>query len=234
MSSTWFYGDYRSDENPLAFLTDFEATLARLPHLSESEKCSQFYNRCKSDFDAENWYENLEINTPTTVTFWSTFVLHFQVKWLRASPDPLLEADSVTLAPLDAATSNAIANTTTTTTTIIPAPANTATPAIYETTKTPKQYDRVANARHMNIPPTPAPTRSEVKQTTTATTTATTTDPDNTITTAKQQDDKEPAVGGKEEERGLEKQMETREREARRRETDAGEQGRMGMTQDEV
>ncbi|KIM80441.1 hypothetical protein PILCRDRAFT_9623, partial [Piloderma croceum F 1598] len=213
---------------------DFEAALARLPHLSESEKCTQFYNRCKSDFDAEDWYENLEKNTPAAVTSWSTLVLHFRVKWLRASPDSLLKMDSVTSAPLDAATLNNNANTTTTTTTIIPAPANTATPAIYETTKTPEQYDHVANARHDNTPPTSAPTRSEVKQTTTATTTATTTNPDNTIMMAKQQDDEELAVGGKEEERGLEKQMGTREREARRRETGAGEQGRMGMTQDGV
>jgi hypothetical protein len=80
MSSTWFYGDYRADENPLAFLTNFEAALARLLHLSESEKCAQFYNRCKSDFDAENWYENLETNTPAAVTAWSTLVLHFRVK----------------------------------------------------------------------------------------------------------------------------------------------------------
>jgi hypothetical protein len=186
MSPTWFYGDYRSDENPLAFLTNFEAALVQLPHLSESEKCSQFYNRCKSDFDAENWYENLEINTPAAVTSWSTFVLHFRVKWLRASPDSLLETDSVTLAPLDAATLNAIANTTTTTATIIPAPANTAAPAIYETTKTPEQYDRVANAHHDNTPPTPAPTRLEVKQTTTATTA---TDPNDAITATEQQHD---------------------------------------------
>jgi hypothetical protein len=113
MSYTWFYGDYRSDENPLAFLTNFEAALARLPHLSESEKCAQFYNRCKSDFDAENWYENLEINTPAAVTSWSTLILHFRVKWLRASPNSLLETDSVTSAPLDTATSNAIGNATT-------------------------------------------------------------------------------------------------------------------------
>jgi hypothetical protein len=189
MSSTWFYGNYRSDENPLAFLTDFKAALARLPHLSEFEKCSQFYNHCKSDFDAENWYENLETNTPAAVTSWSTLVLHFRVKWLRASPDSLLETDSVTSAPLDAATSNAIANVTTTTTTIIPTPANTAASAIYETTKMLEQHDCVANARHVNTPPTLVPTRSEVKQTTTVTTTATAMDPNNTITTTEQKYD---------------------------------------------
>jgi hypothetical protein len=234
MSSTWFYGDYRADENPLAFITNFEAALAQLPHLSESEKCSQFYNRCKSDFDAENWYENLEINTPAAVTSWSTFVLHFRVKWLRASPDSLLETDSVTSAPLDAATSNAIANATTTTATIIPAPANTAAPAIYETPKTPAQYDRVANARHDNTPPTPAPTRSEVKQTTTATTTATATDPNDAITTTEQQYDEGQAVEREEGGRGVEKQEGMDEREPGRQEVDTGERGGTGTTQGEV
>ena len=57
-----FYGDNRHGENPLAFLMDLETALARLPHLTSSEKCEHFYLRCKSDSDAEDWYENLERN----------------------------------------------------------------------------------------------------------------------------------------------------------------------------
>jgi len=36
-----FYGDYRRGEDP-SILTDLETTLARRPHLSESEKCDVF------------------------------------------------------------------------------------------------------------------------------------------------------------------------------------------------
>jgi hypothetical protein len=144
MSSTWFYGDYRSGENPLAFLTNFEAALARLPHLSESEKCAQFYNCCKSDFDAENWYENLEKNTPAAVTSWTTFVLHFRVKWLGASPSSLLEPVSKkpdTATPIATKTTTTTitnANTAITTTITIPAPTITAALAVYKTTTTPE------------------------------------------------------------------------------------------------
>ena len=55
-----FYGNYRYSEDPLAFITYLETTLANLPHLSEPEKCKHFNLRCKSDSDAEDWYENLE------------------------------------------------------------------------------------------------------------------------------------------------------------------------------
>ena len=72
-----FYGNNQRDENPLEFLTNFEAALTQLPHLSESVKCERFYNHCKSDFDAEDWYENLEKNSPAVVTSWPTLALHF-------------------------------------------------------------------------------------------------------------------------------------------------------------
>jgi len=77
MSSSMFYGDYRYGEDPLAFLRYLETTLANLPHLSEPEKCDRLYLRCKSDSDAEDWYENLESNSPTVVSSWSTLILHF-------------------------------------------------------------------------------------------------------------------------------------------------------------
>jgi hypothetical protein len=62
-SNGMFHGDYRYGEDPLAFITNFETALAKLPHLSESEKCERFYNHCKSDSDAEDWYENLKKKT---------------------------------------------------------------------------------------------------------------------------------------------------------------------------
>ena len=152
MSSAWFCGDYQPGENPLAFLTNFETALAQLPHLSEAEKCKQFYNHCKPDFEAEDWYEDLECNSLTVVASWSTLVLHFRVKWLRAAPDTLLEIPNtkpVTTTQLDAATTvSRETNTTitTTTTTTIPAHTNAAVPIIFETTATPKQLDQEVDA----------------------------------------------------------------------------------------
>jgi hypothetical protein len=163
-----FYGDYRHGEDPLAFLTYLETTLANLPHLSEPEKCKHFYLRCKSDSDAEDWYENLERTSPTVVASWPTLVLHFRVKWLKASPDLLLETDSITTTPFDAATSivseTNIANTTTTTTTI-PAPTSTAALAVYKTTTTPERVDRVAEAHHVITSPMLIPAQLEAEMT---------------------------------------------------------------------
>ena len=225
-----FYGDYRRGEDPLAFLTDLETTLARRPHLSESEKCECFYLHCKSDSDAEDWYEDLERNSPTVVASWSTFVKHFRVKWLGAPPSSLLEPDPVISKKTDTATpivfaTVANANMVTTTTTTIPAHINTAVPATFDTTATPERLDQEVDARHV----TPVPTRSGVKPTTTTTVTA----PNNAIVTTEQQDNKDPAVGREEEEKGVEKQDRTNEQEPVR-EVDTGEQEGAGMTQDEV
>ena len=78
-------------------------------------------------------------NSPAVVTSWPTLVLHFQVKWLGAAPDTLLEipiTKLVTTTQPDAATTVSH-ETTTTMITAIPTPANTAAPATYETTTTP-------------------------------------------------------------------------------------------------
>ena len=90
-----FYGDYRCGEDPLAFLTDLETTLARRPHLSKSKKCECFYLHRKLDSDVEDWYKDLEHNSLTVVASRSTFVKHFRVKWLGALPSSLLEPDPI-------------------------------------------------------------------------------------------------------------------------------------------
>jgi len=154
-----FYGDYRYSEDPLAFLADFETALAQLPHLSESEKCERFYLRCKSDLDAEDWYENLENNSPAVVASWSTLVLHFRVKWLSTSPDSLLETPEPN-SKLSAATSVTHETSTTTiananTTTTIPTHIN-AAPAILEITTTSELLDQAVDVRHVM----PVPARS--------------------------------------------------------------------------
>jgi hypothetical protein len=237
-----FYGDYRHGEDPLAFLTYLETTLANLPHLSEPEKCERFYLRCKSDSDAEDWYENLERNSPTVVASWPTLVLHFRVKWLKASPDLLLETDSITTTPFDAATSivseTNIANTTITTTTI-PAPTNTAALAVYKTTITPERPDRVADTRHVIAPPILNPAQPEA-ETTNASTESGPSDIGATHTAVRQhggtkvEPEVERAEMLKGEKKGGKKQGEMSEREVERRETDAGEQERMEETQNEV
>jgi len=230
MTSAWFYGDNRRDENPLEFLMDFEAALTRLPHLSESAKCERFYNHCKSDFEAEDWYENLEKKSPAVVASWPILVLHFRVKWLGASPNTLLEIPKTTPVPttqLDAATTIS-RETTTTTTTAIPAPANTAIRATYETT--PQRLDRVADTCHVIAPRTPI--TNQVGLETPTSTTAT--NSDNAMATAKQQDNEKLAAGSEEEERKVGKQDGMGEREAGGREAEAGEQEGIGMTQSEV
>jgi hypothetical protein len=159
-----FYGNNRHGENPLEFLTDFEAALTCLPHLSKSAKCKWFYNHCKLDFDAEDWYENIEKNSPAVVTLWPTLVSRFRVKWFGTTLDTLREIRKpVTTTELDTATMIAYetlttttmnTNTAITTTTTIPAPTSTATLAVYKTTTTPEQPDHVADTRHVIAPPT--------------------------------------------------------------------------------
>jgi hypothetical protein len=226
MSSHMFYGDYRHGKDPLAFLSYLETTLANLPHLSEPEKCQRFYLRCKSDSDAEDWYENLEKNSPAAVASWSTLVVHFRVKWLHASPNTLLEIPKpVTTTKPDTATPIACETPTTTTTTATPTTTNTAALAIYETTTTtPQQLDRIADARCVIATSTPIPTQQEHQVVTTAststTTAATATD---TITEIEEQDNNKPGVRREEEGKGVENQNERGEQEVERSEVDTAE-----------
>ena len=150
--SYMFYGDYRRSESPRDFLYHFEEHLASIPDVSESRKCEHFYLHCRSSFNAEEWYENFEQNSPSVITSWSTLRKHFCVKWLGASPNILLEIPNtkpVTTTQLDAATMvSCETNTTTatTTTTTIPAHTNAAVPVIFETTATPEQLDQEVDA----------------------------------------------------------------------------------------
>jgi hypothetical protein len=61
---------------------------------------------------------------------------------------------------------------TTTTTTAIPAPTNTAIPAIYEALKTPERLERATDARHVTVAPAPVQIQTEVKLTPIPTSTA--------------------------------------------------------------
>jgi hypothetical protein len=145
-----FYGDCRRSENPRDFLYHFEEHLASLPDPSESRKCEHFYLHCRSGFNAEEWYENFEQNSPSIITSWSTLRKHFCVKWLGASTDILPEIPkekAVTSTQLCTATITSREMNTTTTITI-PAPYNTTANAIYEMVMS-EQLDRVADARHV-------------------------------------------------------------------------------------
>ncbi|HEY4060541.1 MAG TPA: hypothetical protein VGM30_01505, partial [Puia sp.] len=84
-----FYGDLRAADKPRTFLRFIKAEIADQPELSESRKCKIFYNYCRSGYDAENWYEDLEEKSPTVLALWPTFVKHFHMKWLGESPDSL-------------------------------------------------------------------------------------------------------------------------------------------------
>ena len=224
-----FHGDGWHSENPSNFLQSLEDSAANIPGISDSDKCQRFYLKCKADFDAEYWYEELESNSPMVLTSWPMFVNHFRVRWLRASPSSLLEPDPVISKKPDTATPIAtetpttiIMNANTVITTTTPAHCNTSVPTTFETTATPKQLDQEVDARHVM----PVSTRLEVK----ATSTTTAADSNNAITMAKQQDNEEPTMGRKEEqEGGIEKQNGASEREA-----DAGGRERVEDTQSEV
>ena len=209
----------------------------------------RFYNHCKSDFDAEDWYENLEKNSPAAVASWSDLILHFWVKWLGATLDTLLEIQKpVTTTELDTATTIAYetsttttmnVNTTITTTTTIPVPANTAALAFYKTTTMLERPDRVADACCVIAMPTPIPAQLEA-ETTNASTDLSPSNIGATNTAVRQhkRTEKEPEVERvemlKEEEKGGKKQKEMSEQEVGRRGVDTGEQEGIGTTQGEA
>jgi hypothetical protein len=233
-----FHGDGRHSENPSNFLQSLEDSSANIPGISDSDKCQRFYLKCKADFDAEYWYEELESNSPMVLTSWPTFVNHFRVRWLGAplslllEPEPVISKKPDTATPIATETPTTIvtnANTAITTTTAIPAPTSTAALTVYKTTTTPERPDRVADARHVIASPMPFPTQVELE----ATTTTSSMDLNNAITTAEQQDNEKRAAG-REVGKGVEKWDGTSKREVERRETDAGEQERMEETQNEV
>jgi hypothetical protein len=131
---------------------------------------------------------------------------------LCGSPTLLLETPEIKQTQSNTATT---VSQETTTTTTIPAPANTAAPATYETME---RVDRVVGAHHIIATSAALPTQLEYEVV--STTAATGTDPNNTIMTVEQLDIKEPAAG-------REENQERRGEEQREQEVDTGERERI-------
>jgi hypothetical protein len=147
---------------------------------------------------------------------------HFRVKWLNGSPNLLLEIpkiEPVTIPVPDAATT--VSHETTTTTTAIPAPANTAAPATYETTE---RVDRVAGARHVIATSAAPPTQTALEPTTTTAI---------SNTAIEQQDNGELVVRRAEEQENMVERNGEQRTEARE-ESNPGEQEVIQQTQSEV
>ena len=98
---------------------------------------------------AEDWYENL---APSVTSSWFTLVLHFHMKWLRASPDSLLERELAVIAPPGTATLTvaelSITNANTATTTV-PAHTITAAPTIFETPTPPEPPSQTVDIQNI-------------------------------------------------------------------------------------
>jgi hypothetical protein len=75
-----FYGDGRANENPNDFLKSVQATFENQPGIKEEEKCERLYLRCKSDFDAEEWYDTLAAADKAS---WTALVAAFRLRWPR-------------------------------------------------------------------------------------------------------------------------------------------------------
>ena len=160
--SYMFYSDCRHSKNPQDFLYHFEEHLASLPDPSESRKCEHFYLHCQLGFNAKEWHENFEQNSPSIITLWSTLRKHFCIKWLGTSTDILLEIlkeKPVTSIQLCIATIT-LHKMNITTTITIPAPYNTTVNAIYETVML-EQLDHVADMCHIITMSMPIQTQVE-------------------------------------------------------------------------
>jgi len=123
-----FYGNFQPRENPLAFFTDLKQLL---PNYLTSLNANRFLSPCQSGSDAEDWYELLNAT-------YQQFV-HLINLNLTLPSRLLLKTDSLTSAPLDAATliipktsAHSTMNMTTITTTTIPM-TNTTANTIYKT-----------------------------------------------------------------------------------------------------
>jgi hypothetical protein len=73
-----FYGDGRADENPYDFLKAVQNSFGNQPGITQEEKCERLYLHCKSDFDAEEWYDNLPQNDKAT---WTALTTAFRIRW---------------------------------------------------------------------------------------------------------------------------------------------------------
>jgi hypothetical protein len=75
-----FYGDGRVDENPYNFLKTIQTSFDNKPGITEEEKCERLYLHCKSDFDVEEWYDNLP---PADKLSWAALSTAFRLCWPR-------------------------------------------------------------------------------------------------------------------------------------------------------
>jgi hypothetical protein len=75
-----FHGDGRAEENPYDFLKSIQTSFDNKPGITEEEKCERLYLHCKSDFDAEEWYDNLPQADKTS---WAALGTAFRLRWPR-------------------------------------------------------------------------------------------------------------------------------------------------------
>jgi len=75
-----FYGDGRAEENPNDFLKTVQASFENNPGITEEAKCERLYLHCKSDFNAEEWYDALALVDKST---WAALAAAFRIRWPR-------------------------------------------------------------------------------------------------------------------------------------------------------
>ena len=72
------YSDGQADENPYDFLKTVQNSFDNKPGIKEEEKCERLYLHCKSDFDVEEWYDNLPLATKAS---WTALGTAFHLRW---------------------------------------------------------------------------------------------------------------------------------------------------------
>lgn len=77
-----FHGDGRANESPSDFLKLIQASFNNKPGITDEQKCERFFLHCKSDSDAEEWYEGLNQGV---IMDWSKLVKEFRVHWPKAT-----------------------------------------------------------------------------------------------------------------------------------------------------
>lgn len=82
---TKFYGDGRANENPQDFLKSIEASFYNDRSITSEEKCKKLWLHCHAGFEAEDWYDKLEITDPTNTTDWPKLHAAFLVKWPKVA-----------------------------------------------------------------------------------------------------------------------------------------------------
>lgn len=73
-----FYGDGRTTESPSDFIKLIQASFDNKQGITEEQKCERLFLHCKSDSDAEEWYEGLSAPTNTD---WGKLITAFRTRW---------------------------------------------------------------------------------------------------------------------------------------------------------